>query len=487
MAREVVSEGDAKINRLGQLKLLVAFDALLREGSVSRAAADMGLPTSSMSRILQQLREKYRDPLFNRTGQGLIPTPFAESIRLRIRALAAEADNLTERPNLKSVISTADQITGWEGAALIKAPPLAARPSIMLEGQPTPDNIARNLAGIGHNAEPQRRLAKYIATAGMGARQSRPLDQEEAKDALSIIMAGEADPIQIGALLATMQYRGATAAELAGFIEAIWQHIGEHPVSTPRVDLDWPAYISPKHRDAPWFLHSVRLVVMAGYRVMLHGYMGEGPSGGKLELAAQSSGIPVCHSLKEASTAITDHNVAFLPIGGISPQFQRLLGLYDLVEMRLPLNTIVHLINPLGAKNCMLGIARPAYRELHRDIARLLKISNITILGSTRDFAQFTPYRNTSIFGLTNGDDVEVTVPARSAPPAEMPTMFTSREYWQAVWTGGAYDERAETIIISTAAVALMAIDGLSLSFDEAFERSQRLWRDRDRSMAYLC
>ena len=64
-------------DRLGQLKLLVAFDALLREGSVSRAAAGMGLPTSSMSRILQQLRERYGDQLFLRTGQGRRPTPFA--------------------------------------------------------------------------------------------------------------------------------------------------------------------------------------------------------------------------------------------------------------------------------------------------------------------------------------------------------------------------------------------------------------------------
>lgn len=83
--RKEQSASPTKPDRLGQLKLLVAFDALLREGSVSRAAAGMGLPISSMSRILQQLREKYGDQLFLRTGQGLRPTPFAENMRLRIR------------------------------------------------------------------------------------------------------------------------------------------------------------------------------------------------------------------------------------------------------------------------------------------------------------------------------------------------------------------------------------------------------------------
>lgn len=109
----------------------------------------------------------------------------------------------------------------------MKAPPLSLRPSVLLEGQPTPENIADRLARIGHNADPQHRLAKYIATSAMGIGNSRPLSQQEAMDALSIILEGDADPIQIGALLATMQYRGVTAAELAGFIEAMWGHIKE--------------------------------------------------------------------------------------------------------------------------------------------------------------------------------------------------------------------------------------------------------------------
>lgn len=471
----------ARPDRLGQLKLLVAFDALLREASVSRAAAGMGMPTSSMSRILQQLREKYADPLFIRTGQGLRPTPFAETMRLRIRSLAAEAESLIDYPHEQKVTREETEASGWEQRALLKAPPLALRPSVDLEGHPTPENIASNLATIGDNAHPHLRMAKYIAISAMGVGNSRPLTEGEATDALSIILGGEADPIQLGALLATMNYRGVTAAEVAGLIQAMWRHIGRDRYRQGLVDLDWPAYMSPRHRDAPWFLHSARLVSMAGYRVLLHGYAGGGENGGKLELAAKASGISICQSLAEASQTVGNHGIAYLPVGALSPQFQGLLGLHGSLQMRLPVNTVVHLLNPLRARNAVIGVARPSYQELHRDTARLLSVENLAILGNTRDFAQFTPFRSTRIFGLSGGKDVELVVPARETPRAEMPTMFTTFEYWRAVWTGAARDERAETTIVSTAAVALMMVNNMTLSFDEAYARSLHLWHDRAR------
>jgi anthranilate phosphoribosyltransferase len=64
-----------------------------------------------------------------------------------------------------------------------------------------------------------------------------------------------------------------------------------------------------------------------------------------------------------------------------------------------------------------------------------------------------------------------------------MPTMFTTFEYWRAVWTGAAKDERAETIIISTTAIALMLVNDMALSFEEAYARSLRLWNDRARDL----
>lgn len=102
-----------------------------------------------------------------------------------------------------------------------------------------------------------------------------------------IILAGEADPVQIGALMVALQYRGAAAVEIAGFVRAIHRHVGAVSAGNGAADLDWPCYLSPKLKTAPWFLHAARLVASAGYRVMLHGHYGQdGTERGKLEIAA---------------------------------------------------------------------------------------------------------------------------------------------------------------------------------------------------------
>jgi DNA-binding transcriptional LysR family regulator len=56
------------------LNLLVAFEALLAERNVTRAAARMGLTQPAMSNVLAQLRLLFDDPLLVRGSRGMEPT-----------------------------------------------------------------------------------------------------------------------------------------------------------------------------------------------------------------------------------------------------------------------------------------------------------------------------------------------------------------------------------------------------------------------------
>jgi DNA-binding transcriptional LysR family regulator len=71
------------------LNLLVALDALLQTGSVSGAAARVGLSTPAMSHALARLRKTLGDPVLVRAGQGMVPTPRAEALREPVRELLA--------------------------------------------------------------------------------------------------------------------------------------------------------------------------------------------------------------------------------------------------------------------------------------------------------------------------------------------------------------------------------------------------------------
>lgn len=75
------------------LNLFVAFDALLAEESVSRAAGRVGITQSAMSNSLRQLRALFDDPLFLRSSHGIVPTPRARELAAPVR----EALRLLER------------------------------------------------------------------------------------------------------------------------------------------------------------------------------------------------------------------------------------------------------------------------------------------------------------------------------------------------------------------------------------------------------
>jgi LysR family transcriptional activator of mexEF-oprN operon len=77
----------ANLNRL-DLNLLVAFDALLTERSVTRAGIRIGLGQSAMSHNLARLRTLFGDELLTRSAEGMRPTPramaLADSVRLTL-------------------------------------------------------------------------------------------------------------------------------------------------------------------------------------------------------------------------------------------------------------------------------------------------------------------------------------------------------------------------------------------------------------------
>lgn len=75
------------------LNLLAAFDALMSECNVTRAATRVGVSQPAMSAALSRLRKLLGDPLFLRSAEGLLPTPrareLAEPISQALRQLEA--------------------------------------------------------------------------------------------------------------------------------------------------------------------------------------------------------------------------------------------------------------------------------------------------------------------------------------------------------------------------------------------------------------
>ena len=174
--------GNSDFRRL-DLNLLVAFQALVREKSVSRAAERMFLGQPAMSGALARLRDAFRDEILVRTGRGMEPTA---------KALAIYAQ-LT--PALESIRTTLFEQPAFDPATQSRTFHLGMRDWV--ETWLMPGLVARV-----QQAAPQVRIAVRASDAQLGARM---LQNDEMDLGVSVFHDGP--PWQRREQLATMGYR----------------------------------------------------------------------------------------------------------------------------------------------------------------------------------------------------------------------------------------------------------------------------------------
>ena len=77
--------GERESLRRLDLNLLLAFDALMEEQHVTRAAERLMVGQPAMSASLRKLRRFFDDPLLVRQGRGMVPTTRALELVAPIR------------------------------------------------------------------------------------------------------------------------------------------------------------------------------------------------------------------------------------------------------------------------------------------------------------------------------------------------------------------------------------------------------------------
>ncbi|MGH2835595.1 MAG: LysR family transcriptional regulator [Solirubrobacteraceae bacterium] len=159
------------------LNLLVAFDALMAERSVTRAARRLGMSQPGTSNALARLRRLFDDPLLVRDGTALVPTARAEVLLEPVRAaLALVSQALDEHGEFDAATNEATfTISCSDYSLLMLVGPLvrqlaAEAPGVTIQVRPrAPDPVARLRDGtadlvieptgvLGRAALPSQRL-----------------------------------------------------------------------------------------------------------------------------------------------------------------------------------------------------------------------------------------------------------------------------------------------------------------------------------------
>lgn len=158
---DAAGTGDGVTGLAGvDLNLLVAFDALMSERSVTRAAERLSVGQSAMSATLGRLRRLFDDPLLVRQGRELVTTPLADSLIGPVRdALSTIEEALwTARPDFDPATARRTfSIVASDYVTLVFLRPLLARlaseaPHVRLHLRPVTadfrDQLRRNLADL---------------------------------------------------------------------------------------------------------------------------------------------------------------------------------------------------------------------------------------------------------------------------------------------------------------------------------------------------
>jgi len=125
------------------LNLLVVFDAIMRDRSVTRAGQRLGLSQPAMSHALTRLRHMLKDELFVRSPTGMVPTPRAEELATPIRIALDGLQQSLETVQFDPSKATATfRIAVDNYAAIVLVAPVAAQiakiaPGVKLDFRPS--------------------------------------------------------------------------------------------------------------------------------------------------------------------------------------------------------------------------------------------------------------------------------------------------------------------------------------------------------------
>src|SRR5437588_6652546 len=125
------------------LNLLVVFDAIMRDRSVTRAGQRLGLSQPAMSHALTRLRHMLKDELFVRSPNGMAPTPRAEELATPIRIALDGLQQSLEPVQFDPSKATATfRIAIDNYAAIVLVAPIAAHvakiaPGVKLDFRPS--------------------------------------------------------------------------------------------------------------------------------------------------------------------------------------------------------------------------------------------------------------------------------------------------------------------------------------------------------------
>lgn len=321
-------------------------------------------------------------------------------------------------------------------------------------------------------------FAQYVRVLGKGKKGSRSLTEAEAYDAMSMIMAGQVEDVQLGAFLMLLRVKEESPEELLGFVRAVRESIT--PQQNMTVDLDWSSYAG-KRRHLPWYLFSILLLAERGHRVFIHGASGHTIDRVYTEDVLRELGMGVAHSWSDCASQLEQHRFTYFPLASLCPTLHRIIELRNIMGLRSPVHTLSRLLNPCNAPAVIQGIFHPGYRPVHQLAAQALGYEKVDVIKGEAGEIERNPDSECLVQSVRGGElSEEIWQPMFSKRHVKETELDLG--HFVAVWQGAKRHEYGEAAVVGTTAIALKLL-GEADDQVSATELAQDLWAGRNKSL----
>lgn len=312
-------------------------------------------------------------------------------------------------------------------------------------------------------------FAPFVRILGKGQKGSRGLNQEEAYQAMGMVLDGKVEDTQLGAFLMLLRFKEETPEELAGFTRAVRERVNAPSIA---VDIDWPSYAG-KRRHLPWFMLAAKALANNGVRILMHG--GGQHTAGRMyaEDLLHDLAITPCESWGEVAECLDRDNIAFAPLGMWMPRLQHMIDLRSTLGLRSPVHSLARLLNPLSARCGLQSVFHPGYQAVHQQANVILGDHALVIKGDGGEI-EVRPDTTDQLMGASNGQAWQEEWPAQIDRQVKAQTLQAER--LQAVWQGTEQDLHGEQAILASMALALR---GLGHEREAAFTEAEKMWQNR--------
>ena len=229
----------------------------------------------------------------------------------------------------------------------------------------------------------------------------RDLSQEDAREVMNSIMAGEATPAQIGAFLVALRMKGETADEIAGCAEAMREHV--LVVRPARTDLvDTAGTGGDGARTFNISTAAALVAAAAGAGVAKHGNRAVSSSSGSADVL-EALGFNLELPPETIARSIDELGFGFLFAPTHHPAMRHAAPVRRELATRTVFNVLGPLTNPAGARAQVVGVYAPELVPTIADVLARLGAERAFVVHGAAGVDELSPAGPNLVCEVANG------------------------------------------------------------------------------------